>query len=292
MNEKFKLLMATDVHLNFVHEEKIKSFCKHINDAKPDAMVITGDIAEAQNVVYYLGLLHEYTKPSVFPIFFVLGNHDYYNSSFKEVRDTMEKLFTYQHKGIKIPQIGKGNKNKRLIWLNSSGVIPLTKDTCLVGADGFYDGQHGNFFFSKVDLNDYHVIQDLSWPVCQNKHDRHKKINEIAQHDAKIIGENIRTAFKDCKAQKVFVATHVSPFQENSVYNGKQSDEHWMPHFSCKAIGDELLACAIENPDKEIIVLCGHSHGTIEVKHMPNLICFTGAARYRFPDIARIWETD
>ena len=288
----FKLLHCTDIHINFCHEEKIKSFCKHIVEERPDAVVITGDIAEAQNVVHYLGLLHLYTEPHTFPIFFVLGNHDYYNSSFKEVRDTMERLFTYQHKGIRTPQIGKGSKTKRLAWLNSSGVIPLTNDTCLVGADGFYDGQYGNFFFSKVVLNDYTVIKDLAWPQCKNKHEQHAKINEIAQHDAVIIGDNVRSAFKDYKAKKVFVATHVSPFQENSVYNGKQSDEHWMPHFSNKSLGDELMACAIENPDKEIIVLCGHSHGTIEVKHLSNLICFTGQARYHYPDIARIWETD
>lgn len=286
----FRLIHCSDIHLNFCHEEGIKQFCRRLIEARPDVVVITGDIAEAQNVVPLLGLLQIHTAPETFPIFFVLGNHDYYNGSIRDVKKTMENLFTYQHKGIKVPQIGKGDPGKRLVWLGSSEVVPLTNDVCLVGADGLYDGQYANWFASRVDMNDYYVIKELSWPACVTRGDRFDAMNVIAKEDATLIKANIDLAFKEYKAKKVFVATHIPPFKENAVYNGKVSDEHWMPHFSSKATGDELLAAAIENPDKEIVALCGHSHGEAEVKPMPNLLCYTGPARYRHPAIARIWE--
>lgn len=288
----FKIVHTTDTHLNLCHTQKILQFCRHLVAAKPDAVVITGDIAEAPSVAHFLRIIQKGTEPATFPIFFVLGNHDFYLGSIKEVKESMENMFTYEHKGIKIPQIGKGDKNKRLAWLNSSGVIPLTKTTCLVGADGFYDGQYANWFTSKLDMNDYHVIKELSFPQVISRQERFDKINEVAKAEAAIVKTNIDLAFKEYGATKVFVATHVPPFKENSVYNGKVSDDTWLPHFSSKAMGDELLAAAIENPDKEIIVLCGHSHGFAEVRHLSNLTCFTGPATYRHPDIARIWETE
>jgi len=282
MTDNFKLLFATDIHLNFVHEEGIKSFCRKIKAQEPSAIVITGDIAEAPSLVDYLGFM-DYNLEHRCPIFFVLGNHDYYNGSIENVRETMGRLFTYD-------ETSKMILEARLGWLNTSGVIPLTEKIALVGHDGWYDGQYANWFKSRVYLNDYLLIKELADSACPTKELRFAKINELAKEAAEYIEEQLHEAFK--KFDHVFVATHVPPFRENSTYDGKISDDDWMPHFSSRHMGDMLLAVADKYQHKNITVLCGHSHGGADNQITPNIRCVTGRARYRHPAIDKIFEID
>jgi len=276
----FRLVFCTDLHLNFVDEKTIEEFAQNICAKNPDALVITGDIAEGQNIVDYLAFL-DLQMHNRCPIFFVLGNHDYYNRSISEVRKKIGGLFTYSEKQ-------KTEQQPRLGYLSTSGVIPLTEDTALVGHDGWYDGQYANWFTSQVWLNDYHCITELSDKVCPVKSLRFAKLNELARESANYIKEQATKAFEDF--DQVFVATHVPPFRENAVYDGKISDDNWLPHFSSKAMGDALLNLAQNNPDKRLTVLCGHSHGQADVQHLPNLRCLTGKAKYRYPMLNKVFE--
>lgn len=280
--KKFKLLWSTDIHVNFCSEQKINDFCAQMRTAKPDAIVITGDIAESQNVCVYLAHMDLQLNAQC-PTFFVLGNHDYYNSSIKEVRETVSGLFTY-------PEEFKKNLVPRLGWLNTSGVIPLTEKTALVGHDGWYDGLYADFYNSRVDLNDYYIIEELSQNTCKSKMARHQKLQELAQEAAVYVREQLNQAFKT--HEHVFVATHVAPFIENSVYNGKVSDDNWLPHFSSKIMGDMLRDIAAQNPTKKITVLCGHSHGSANNQITQNMKCITGYAKYRFPGVNAVFEVE
>lgn len=281
MTKNFNLLFATDLHLNFVPESKIKELCQKFLAKSPDAIVITGDIAEAPSIVDYLGFLGLHIKNC--PIFFVLGNHDYYHSSIEGVRDTMTKLFTYD-------ETSKMILEARLGWLGSSGIVPLTEKTALVGHDGWYDGQYANWYNSKVYLYDYTLIKELADTACPIKELRFAKINELAKNSAEYVRLHLEDAFKTF--ENVFVATHVSPFRENSVYQGRISDDNWMPHFSSKHMGDMLLDVASKYPNKQITVLCGHSHGSADNKIMPNLRCITGDAQYRYPKINKVFNIE
>lgn len=276
-----RLVWVTDPHLNFVHQKGIEAFCRAIARKEPDALVITGDISEAPQLVTHLGFMQiqlDSLHPT--PIFFVCGNHDYYHGSIYEMRENLRNLFTYDEEY-------KKNLVPRIAWLGSSGVVPLTDTTALIGHDGWYDGQYANWFQSKIELWDYTIIAELG-PGCPTRNDRFAKINELSQAGADYVKENLEVAFKDY--QHVFVATHVSPFRENSVYNGQVSDDNWMPHFSSKRMGDVLLEAAKNNPDKNITVLCGHSHGEADNMILPNLRCLTGKARYRHPKINKVFD--
>jgi len=275
---KYKLLFLTDIHLNFVNTKAIKNLCRKIKEKNPHAILITGDIAEANSVVDYLGFLNLHLK-DVCPIFFVLGNHDYYHGRIEDVRQTVEKLFTYD-------EASKMIFEPRLGWLSSSGVVPLTEKTALVGHDGWYDGQYANWFTSRVFLNDYLLIRELADTACPTKNMRFDKINELAKDAAAVVKHNLESAIKIY--EHVIVGTHVPPFAENAVYNGKISDDDWLPHFSSKHMGDMLLEVAMNNPDKQITVLCGHSHGNADNQIKPNLRCITGQAKYRYPNISQI----
>ena len=78
-----KLAWGTDIHLNFLESADRKIFYQDIVETKPNAVLISGDIAEAPTVS---DILEEMAKHIAKPIYFVLGNHDYYQSSVANVR--------------------------------------------------------------------------------------------------------------------------------------------------------------------------------------------------------------
>ena len=72
------------------------------------------------------------------PIYFILGNHDYYKGQVNEVRDAM-RMLTDTHKW--------------LFWLPASGIQKLCSNTLLIGQDGWADGRLGDLTNSRVVLN-------------------------------------------------------------------------------------------------------------------------------------------
>ena len=82
MNTINRLAWLTDIHLNFIAPYKFDSFVSDIRQQQPDVVLLSGDIGEANNVVYYLQRL---AKGLARPIYFVLGNHDFYRASIAEV---------------------------------------------------------------------------------------------------------------------------------------------------------------------------------------------------------------
>ena len=84
-----KLIWTTDIHLDFVDPVKLDAFCCRITVLKPDVVLIGGDIAESMNLVNILLTLERQIKC---PIYFVLGNHDYYHGSIGDVREQVQKM--------------------------------------------------------------------------------------------------------------------------------------------------------------------------------------------------------
>ena len=78
-----KLAWLTDIHLNFLRPPALEAFLAMLADTEADAFVISGDIGEAGDVA-----VHLYTSPtaSAGPVYFVLGNHDFYRGSIAGVR--------------------------------------------------------------------------------------------------------------------------------------------------------------------------------------------------------------
>lgn len=84
---KMKFLWITDIHLNFVSLDKRKQFYQGLKDG--DAIVISGDIAEAPSIAKILSEVADHVGK---PIYFVLGNHDYYHGEINNIRDAMQIL--------------------------------------------------------------------------------------------------------------------------------------------------------------------------------------------------------
>jgi hypothetical protein len=90
----------------------------------------------------------------------------------------------------------------------------------------------------------------------------------------------------------VVVLTHVPPFREACWREGKISDDHWLPHFTCKAVGDALLEAMAAVPGQRMTVLCGHTHGGGEAQVLPNLRVLTGGATYGQPVIQQVLDVE
>ncbi len=279
------ILWLTDLHLDHLiltsvsggprlDEHRVHQFCKHLNNnitgSTTAGIVITGDISEDPYICTHLGWLDEYVTKDV-PIWFVLGNHDFYFGGFKETRE-------------KVNRFCKGKS--RLHHLPVSGVIKITENTALIGHEGWFDGGYANWFNNSVGMADYEYIREFKW---QDRTVIFDRMQEQALEFVKHIGNSS----KDVKSYKnLLVATHIPPWRENAVYQGQISNDMWMPCFSSKKSGDSLLALATNNPQTNITVLCGHSHGSAEHHVTKNMVCYTGFAKYGFPSIVKKVEIE
>jgi 3',5'-cyclic-AMP phosphodiesterase len=268
-----RLAWMTDIHVNFLDEAATARFHAEVRRQAPDALAISGDIAESQSVA---GALLHLTAGCGCPVYFVMGNHDYYRSSIAQTRSRIETLTA------DVPQ---------LVYLSAQEFVELGPDTALVGHDGWADARLGNFERSDVLLNDYLLIEELRKWIDLFTLDRpallaelHRLGDEAAEHFRRIIPAALETH------RQVVVLTHVPPYREACCHAGKISDDNWLPHFSCAAVGDALSELMDARPDRQMLVLCGHTHCEADLQVLPNLRVLTGAAEYGGPVIQRVFE--
>lgn len=262
-----RLAWLTDIHLNFLKGLAIYEFFAVIGREKPDAVVISGDIAEAPSFALFLQEMQEALDR---PVYFVLGNHDFYRGSLATARDSAS-LAMQQSPG--------------LIWLTQAGVVELTPRTALIGHEGWYDGREGDYQRSGVVLNDFYLVWDF---LELDKHDRlellHRLGDETASHFRKVLPEALKSH------DQVILATHIPPFREGCRHEGHISGDDWLPMLCCRAAGEVLREIMSQHPDKRLTVLCGHTHGLGEAMILPNLQVLTGGAVYRAPVVQRVLE--
>lgn len=264
-----KVAWLTDIHLNFVDPDRQAGFYQSILDSAPDAVLVGGDIAEGPDVCRFLRQMESALE---IPIYFVLGNHDFYRSSIGHVRR-------------QVADVASGSK--RLVYLSQSKAVHLSETTALVGHDGWGDARLGDYERSEVVLSDFFAIAELADVQWDHQMLRERLValgQEAAEHLRAVLPE----AMDACR--RVVVLTHVPPFAEAAWHRGSPSNADWLPFFSCRAVGDALREAADARPDREMLVLCGHTHGGGEVSIRDNLRVLTGAADYGRPRIAGVLE--
>jgi len=257
-----KIAWTTDTHLNFIDQQKGLQFCQTIIDTECDALFITGDIAESHDIVAWLTFLEQQLQR---PIYFVLGNHDFYHSTIPDVTQRVTQLC---------------QQSQYLCWMNHAEVLQLGEGITLIGHDGWGDAKYGDFLKTPIRLNDHKLIVDLTgW----DRETLKKKLNQLGE----IAAVHLKKRFQEAKpiSKEIWVLTHVPPFPEACWYQKEWGAPDWIPDFACKSVGDVLLDFSDNNPNIKVNVLCGHGHSPGEVFMRDNLYVRTGGAVYGEPAI-------
>ncbi len=279
-----RVTWLTDLHLNFVSPSRREQLMDDVRAERPDLVLIGGDIGEAATFAGYLENLAEAIEC---PIAFVLGNHDYYAGSIAAVRSEAREL---------------SRQNDRICWLPEAGVLSLIDDIAIVGHGGWGDARSGDFLASDVVLNDYLLIEELR-PAQVDEAIDHGMFPDVSrilvpelQQRLEQLGDeaaaHLRRALHDALEhhRRVIVLMHVPPFREACWHQGRISDDNWAPHFVCQAAGDVLRNCMLDHTDREMLVLCGHTHSSGDAQILGNLQVLTGTAIYGEPAVQQTFD--
>jgi len=262
-----RLAWLSDLHLNFLAAAERDALVDQWATAQVDAYAISGDITESSEL---LPMLEQFETKLARPIYFVLGNHDYYFSSIAKVRRDIAAL----------------SQNSRwLHWLNVSGVCRLSADAAIVGHDGWADGRLGDYRRSFVSMNDWRLIEELT---NLDRQSRWLELKRLADEAAAYVRGVLSAALVEYPF--VYLVTHVPPFRGACWYEGRISDDEWLPHFSSKAMGDAILEVMAQHPSRRLTVLCGHTHSPGIYRPTQNVTVHTGGAEYGKPEIQQVFE--
>lgn len=244
-----RLAWATDIHLDRLNEQDYLEYKEYLKELSPDCLIISGDIAEGEKVCKSL---KDFDESFNFPIYFVLGNHDFYWNSFENVENAVGELV---------------ENSQHLVWLTKSGIVELNQTTCLIGVEGWGDGRNGILDISRGYTRDLLSIKDYK---DLDRDQIGKLLNTKGNYYAEILRPKLIEAVKNFS--KVILVTHVPPFVEACFDRSLRIiDEVRQPFYTCKAIGDILLETMTENPHCQMTVLSGHTHENADVKILENL---------------------
>lgn len=265
--DSMKILLASDLHLNFLSDERRNKFYENLllQAKNAESIIITGDISDGTKLLEHLRELATYIGKFV-DINFVLGNHDYYGKSIKNLRSEVSKIENLTF----LTELAEPKK--------------LNETTLLIGHDGWYDGLYGDWFSTKTVemLGDYQYICDFKPFIFKRD-----KLNELLKYYASQAAIKVENLLGKEKNKKYIFCTHVPPFPENSLYKGKIANDSWLPCFTSKLLGDALLDAASDaaNNNSTIDVFCGHSHHFADYSPVPNILRVrTSHAKYREPE--------
>lgn len=266
-------LWLTDIHMDSIHKDKTRrKFLQSIRDSQAPFIFITGDISACDKhkkkkiprLFHHLEMLSEAAGER--PVYFVLGNHDYWWTSIKDIREIMKDI---------------DRKFPNMKWLGAWPPVWLDSQTCLVGHDGWYDGRNGNGYNSTGRLNDWAHIVEFIQTRGMGRNEMFKVMERLADDGAQFVKQNLLEAI-DLGAKKIVILTHFPPWEESATDNGR-IDPDFIAFYSSRSMGTEILEVARTHPGTEFMVLCGHSHTGQTRRPAANVVCYTGRAVYGQP---------
>ena len=257
----------TDPHLDHLSSRTLIRFVDKLHQRDSDGLIITGDIAESSTIYDMLGVLSgAYQRP----IYFVLGNHDFYGATMKTTKERVLDVCHATPPGI-------------LNWTSSRLFTHLKDQTGIVGCDGLYDGAGLDLTQPLVAMTDFADPQagivdfldaaDISiWTLLGF-------LQKLAQDNCAQVRRGVEAAVS-FGLTRILILTHVPPFPESSFYRGKPTEKDALPWYSSRTLADELCRLATEFPNVSFEVYSGHTHGAASYQAAPNLVAHVGSAYY------------
>lgn len=251
-----KLLWLIDIHFDFLSRPQRAAFLARLAVQAPQAVLLGGDLSIAPRLAEDLKSIGD---ALLVPLYFVLGNHDFYYGSIEKICRQVRRLC---------------HQRKELFWLEDTGCVPLTNEVALVGHGCWGDGRAGDCWWSSLELIDFFVIKEFK---ALDKGRRLQLMNRLGDEAADHLGRLCREAA--CYYRRVIVLTHVAPFFETCLHEGR-SDPEGLPFFCCQSAGETLREVAMEFPAVAFTVLSGNTHSPAYHQILPNLESRVSGARY------------
>ena len=278
-----KFTWLTDIHLDHLQPQNRTEFYEKVAAHEGERVLITGDIANSRSTPDFLKDMAMVVQK---PIYYVLGNHDFYGSHIEDVYQTHREI-----------NQDSTNQLQWIHWMGSPGEMRCFDGVLIIGVDGWADGGYASDRnrLTFLSMNDHRHIKDfvadpfvMSADIpAEDKWDLWKrrvfdKRTELAQRDDKKLRDHL-DMFE--LPSDVLILTHIPPFPENALHRGFISRADKLPYYASKTMGDTLLEYATKFPATTFTVLCGHAHDQAYHSPLPNLHVFTGSADYGRPII-------
>ena len=250
-----KILWLSDLHFN-IHDlwpAGHDAFLHQLSEQTFDLLVITGDISNARHLKQALLSISEAAAHR--SVYFVLGNHDFYGSSFDAVDKDVDRLC-------------RGRAN--LHHLGNGEIIELTNTAALIGHRGWADGKAGYGRNTITRSKDANRITDFKGESKDAVFSRMERLGEASgDYFHKMAPKALRLY------EHVMVATHVPPFVWAAHSKEKRGNrvcrKTELPFFTNISAGARLKQSLSAQPDKRLTVLCGHTHRANTYNETPAL---------------------
>jgi predicted phosphohydrolase len=266
----FRLAWVTDPHLDHAQVAALTRHVKQLRDKSPDAVLVTGDFATAPRLPKWLRAYHRFAER---PVYFILGNHDFWGGSIGETRARVREEVA---------------REPGITWLTESGPVRLGR-TVLVGHDGWYDARTGDWESRRVRMQDWELVEDLR--EAGSHEDLVGRIRALADEAAAALLPKVEDAAQ--AGTSVLIATHVPPWPlpPPRAHPIDPAGDAIAPWYVARQLGHSLERIAERHPRVAFRVVAGHTHvrrRAIVVRD--NLRCDVGHARYGAPAIEDILE--
>ena len=199
---------------------------------------------------------------------FVLGNHDYFGSSFEMVdRKVAELCKQYQN----------------LVHLGDGEIIQLSPKTALIGHRGWFDGQAGAGAQTRVGSADRYHIDDFK---NLDRAGYFRKLRDLGEEAAEYFRRVLPAALT--RYNTVLVGTHIPPFTQGLRHGGTHCNWETQPFFANRSCGNCIVGVSRAFPRRNIIVYAGHSHSPSTFQVSSNITSRVAGAQPGRPAINEI----
>ena len=264
-----KLAWITDLHLDFLEKKDpgaLKRLRAALDREGATIVLLGGDIADSRT---FEDGLKRFAESCGRPLYYVLGNHDYYFGSVADVRGRAAAL--------EIPGV---------YWLPRVGIVELDEETALLGHGGWGDAHRGDLA-DFVILTDYAAISDLAATIERedfwvNGFKKRKalvtKLQRLGEEAAEKLCPWLETALETY--HRLLIFTHVTPFRETCTYKDRPGTDKGFPGFLWDTMGGILKDAASLYPETEFLVFSGHTHQDSQGQVAPNIRAWSASAEY------------
>lgn len=272
-----RLAWCTDIHMDSADTVGIEQLCSDVRNMRAESLLLSGDISRGSQIVQHLADLE---ARLAMPIYFVAGNHDYYDTSVARGRRVLGELTA---------------QSTFLRYLPTVPYLSLTKATALVGHDGWYDCQNGDTSETHFVMSDWSAIEEFAsgWIMPRGMYSSSgdpgrftNHITSTARTLAQVAVDHVAAGIKAAvraRHKNVLIVTHFPPFVQS--VQGHRAKAGYLPWYSSRVMGETIIRAAEAYPRVRFTVLSGHTHTRWSGTVRKNVAVHVGGAQYGRPEV-------